>query len=81
LLQLTLSSIVFAGDPIKRAMVCNKNILVYLCENCFAMWDSENIRKESAKKFTEYMQNLGLSGDLSELTQPVLLCKHQDKRL
>lgn len=53
---------------IMKAKIKNKNIRIYICDECDTMWKTEDIQENNCENFENFMNNLGLKGLWEELT-------------
>lgn len=53
---------------IYEAKVIGRDALIYICEECDAMWTTTNINLDNSISFEKFMNTFGLKGLWEELT-------------
>jgi uncharacterized Zn ribbon protein len=53
---------------INKATIVLTNQTIYICDECDTMWTAEDIQENNSKRFRDHMNELGLKGLWSELT-------------
>lgn len=53
---------------VNKAKVIDKNIKIYICEECDTMWRNPEIREDNCENFRKFMNSIGLKGLWEELT-------------